>query len=95
MLFQIAEEDGNPNSEGCSYIHTHRQKVLAPSITPKSQSLTPPATATGFFHELPGPSTFLDSAVDSVKREIWGACSKHRALRYPETLKVFLYFICT
>lgn len=46
--FQITEEDGNPNSEGCSYIHTHPQKVLAPSITLKSQSLPPPAAATGF-----------------------------------------------
>ena len=56
-------------------LDTHPQKVLAPSITPKSQSLPPPAAATGFFMNFPVQSTFFGSTVDSVRREIWGACS--------------------
>lgn len=60
MPFQIAEEDGKPNSEGGP---VHTQRVLAPSIIAESYI---PLQLPPDSHELSGP-IMPTSTIDSVR----------------------------
>lgn len=67
--FQIAEEDGIPNSERyCTIQHTQTQKVLASPITAKSQPLHPLAVAIGLFH---GPSVPKYLSLSNARLNSW------------------------
>lgn len=78
-------------------VHTHTSAESACAIHNSQIAIfaSPCSCHRICFMNLPVQSTFLGSIVDSVRHKIWEACSKHRALRCPETLKVFLCFIRT